>query len=116
MNAVPFDTLKKARKLEASGMNGTMAAATAEALAGADLATKKDLDNVRVALKSDIENLRTEVKIDIAALRTELKFDIAGVRTEMEILRRDLTIRLGGMMVFGVGVMLTAMRYMTLHP
>ena len=47
MNAVPFDTLKLARKLEASGMAGAMAAGTAEALAeamgGAEVATKADI-------------------------------------------------------------------------
>jgi len=38
-------------------------------------------------------------------LRTELKND-------MELLRRDLTIRLGSVMIVGVGVLLAAIRYL----
>jgi hypothetical protein len=138
MIAVPFDTLKMARKLEASGMTGSMAAGTAEALAdalaGADLATKSDVAEVRTEvaalrteLKGDIAGLRTELKGDISALRTELKGDIAGLRSEtkfdnaslradLELLRRDLTIKVGGMMVVAVGIILTAFRYLPPHP
>jgi len=47
MNAIPFDTLKMARKLEAAGFPGPQAAGAAEAMAeamsGAELATKADL-------------------------------------------------------------------------
>jgi hypothetical protein len=46
MNAVPFDTLKMAQRLETAGFPGPQATAAAEALAealvGADLATKGD--------------------------------------------------------------------------
>jgi hypothetical protein len=90
MNAVPFDTLKFARRLEDAGLSGPVAAgaaeAFAEALGGADLATKSD----------------------IGTLRTELKNDI-------ELLRRDLTIRLGSMMIVAVGVLLAAIRFMPPH-
>ena len=47
MNAFPFDTLKMARKLEAAGFPGPQAAGAAEAMAeamsGAELATKADV-------------------------------------------------------------------------
>jgi hypothetical protein len=120
MNAVPFDTLKFARKLEASGMAGPMAAGTAEALAdamgGAELATKADVGSVRTEMTA----MRTELKTDIAGLRTELKADISSLRSEfksdLEILRRDLVIKVGGMMVVSVGVLLTAIRYLPPHP
>ncbi len=83
MAAMPFDTLKLARRLEAAGFPprqaGDMAEAIAEALA--QLATKAD----------------------IAALRAELKADI-------EILKRDMTIRLGSMMVVAVGVILAGFK------
>src|SRR5271165_6690298 len=98
MNAVPFDTLKFARRLEASGLAAGIAAGTAEALAeamsGAELATKSD----------------------IAGLRTELKGDIAGVRSDIELIRRDLIIKLGSISVVGVGVLLAAIRYLPAHP
>ncbi|HET8996405.1 MAG TPA: hypothetical protein VFN42_07030 [Acetobacteraceae bacterium] len=90
MNAVPFDTLKLARDLEAAGLAAPMAAGTAAALAdamvGADLATRSDL-----AL--------TEGRVMGA----------------LELLRRDMTIKLGGMIFIAVGIILTAMRFMP-HP
>ena len=87
MNAIPFDTLKMARKLEAVGFSPPQAIgateALAEAMAGAALATKEDVDaNGRL--------LRTEFKADIAELRSELKADIAQLRAEMGELRVEL--------------------------
>jgi hypothetical protein len=40
----------------------------------------------------------------------------ATLRREIELMRRDLTIRLGGTMVVGAGVLLAAIRYLPLHP
>ena len=34
----------------------------------------------------------------------------------IEVLRRDMTIKLGGMIFVAVGVLLAAMRYMPPHP
>jgi hypothetical protein len=112
MNAVPFDTLKLAQRLEAAGMAAPVAAgaseALAEAMSGAELATKSDLKALESSLRVDMAALRSEMRGDNGSLRVELKND-------MEILKRDLTIRLGGMMMFGVGITLTALRLM-LHP
>ena len=84
---MPFDTLRLARRLEAAGFAreqaGDMAEAIAEAIA--QLATKADL------------------KAEIAGLRAELKADI-------EILKRDMTIRLGSMMIVAVGVILAGFK------
>ena len=86
MNAVPFDTLKFAQRLEAVGLSPTAAAgiaeAFAEALTGAELATK---------------------------------LDISTLQHQIELLRRDLTIRLGSMMIVAVGVLLAAMRFLPPH-
>jgi hypothetical protein len=102
MAAVPFDTLTLARRLEAAGFPGKQAADTAEALAeampGAELATKSDL----AALKAEL----------MAALTAE----IALIRRDVEILRRELTLRLGGMMVVAVGILLAAIRYLPTAP
>jgi hypothetical protein len=112
MNAVPFDTLKLAQRLEAAGLARPVAAgaseAVAEAMSGAELATKSDLNAVEATLRSDL-------KASEAALRAGMKSLEIGLRGDMELLRRDLTIRLGGVMMLGVGVMLTALRFM-LHP
>jgi len=124
MNAVPFDTLKMAQRLGAAGFAAPQAAGMAEALALADAMAGSDL-----ATKDDIAALRTELKGDIAgldqrmtSLRAEQKGDNELLRRDMEIMlrdievaRRDVVIKIGSMMVIAVGVMLTAIRMMTLH-
>src|SRR5262249_24761114 len=127
MGAVPFDTLRLARRLEGAGFSpqqaGDTAEALAEAMSGAELATTADIVGVRTDLKAEIAALRGELKAEIAALRSELKAEIAAVRAEIaaarselkadiELLRRDITIRLGSMLVVAVGILLAAMRYL----
>jgi hypothetical protein len=94
MNAFQFDTLKLARDFEVAGLAppvaAGIAAALADALIGADLVTKSDL----VTRLSSLE---------------------ARLESRLEILRRDMTIKLGGMLVIAVGVILAAMRFMP-HP
>jgi len=75
MSAIPFDTLKLARRLEAAGFSAKQAGDTAEALAeavGEEMTTKNDL----------------------------------------EILKRDLKIWFGSVLVVAVGVILAAIRYL----
>ena len=139
MNAIPFDTLKLARGLEAAGMTPTaatgMAGALAEAMTEADVATKADLTLLRTELKGEfvrvdgefgkvrmeIAATRAELKADIAGLRTELKADIADLRAEtkagtaslaasIDLLRRDMTIKLGSMIFLAAGLIVAAMR------
>ena len=120
MNAVPFDTLKMAQSLEAAGFAAPQAAGAAEALAealtSADLATKGDIHALRTELKGDIASLRGELKGDIASLRSEQRGDIASLRSDIELLRRDMTIRLGGMMAVGFGVLAVIIRLAPPHP
>ena len=119
MNAVPFDTLRMARRLEEAGFPGPQAAgaseALAEALVGADLATKGDMAALQIAVKADVTALRAELKGDIAALRAEVKTDTGALGAQIELLRRHMTIRLGGMLVVGIGVMATILRLFP-HP
>jgi hypothetical protein len=123
MGAVPFDTLKLARRLESAGFPprqaGDTAEALAEAMAGAELATTANLAELRVELKAEIAAVRAElraeiasVRTELAALRAELKAEITAVRAQIELLRRDITIRLGSMIVVAVGVLLAAIRYL----
>ena len=46
------------------------------------------------------------------ASRIDLHREISSVRADPELLRRDMTTRLGGMTFIAVGVLLAAMRYM----
>jgi hypothetical protein len=97
-SAIPFDTLKFARHQEASGLAAATAAGAAEALAdaltGADLATKGD----------------------IAATRSEIAASKMEVMHGIELLRRDIAIKFGSMLVIAVGILLAAIRYLPPHP
>jgi hypothetical protein len=72
MNAVPFDTLKVAQRMEAAGFAAPQAAgasvALAEAITGSDLATRSDLQATKSELVAEIPSVRTELK----ATRNEL--------------------------------------------
>jgi hypothetical protein len=96
MNAVPFDTLKRADRLQAGGFTTeqarTFASSLAEAANAADVVTKPYLDDRLVAL--------------------EQRLNLDG---RLFALEQRLTIRLGGMLVVAVGVLLAAIRYLPAH-
>ena len=106
MNAVSFDTLKMAQRLEAAGFSIPQAEGAAEALAeaitGMDLATKSDLGRVEAAVMSEIGLTKNDLRRGAAATRSELL-------NALEVLRRDMTIRLGSMMIVAVRVLLAVM-------
>lgn len=127
MNAVPFDTLKMAQRLEDAGFSRTQAAGAAEALAeallGANLANKADIGSVRAdigSVKADIGSVKTDVKADIESVRMEIAKSETRmeerITTAIEMLRRDLTIKLGSMLIVAVGILLAAIRYLPPHP
>ena len=107
-----FDTHAMVKEFIASGFTEKQAEAQVRALS--------DLISYNLATKSDIERVRKE----IAELRKDSEADIAGVhrdiadvhkeienlrketKTDIELLKRDLTIRLGALMVTGVGIIL----------
>ena len=80
-----FDTLKIAKRLKSAGFDDDHA----EAVTGV-LRETRDGDLSRVAT------------------REEMNAGFAALRAEMAILRRDLTIRLGGMLVIATGGLLAA--------
>ncbi|HEX2151039.1 MAG TPA: hypothetical protein VHG31_03450 [Stellaceae bacterium] len=55
--------------------------------------------------------MRTELRSEMASLRSELSGEIKIVRSEMEMLQRDLTIGLGGM-IFILGGFLVAIKFL----
>ena len=142
MEPTSFDTLKLARRLETAGLAASISAGVSEALADVfsttALATKADVADSELAVRADMKametgirtdmkametGLRTEIKAgdaelrnDLTLLRTEMRGGFDLVRRDMEILRRDATIKTGGMFVAAVGILLTAMRYWAIHP
>ncbi|MBF0561270.1 MAG: DUF1640 domain-containing protein [Alphaproteobacteria bacterium] len=129
MNAIPFDILKLADRLQAGGFTSeqahTAASVLVEVTSGAELATKSDItalksdiEALRAATKSDIEALRSEMatKNDMAALRAEVKSEFTILRADVEISKRDTKIWFGSAMVVAVSIILAAMRYFLQHP
>jgi hypothetical protein len=102
-----LDTLEIAKRLRSAGFDDTQA----EAITGA-LRDSRDADLSRLATKEDLAALHTELRSEMASLRSELSGEIKMVRPEMEILRRDLTIRLGGM-IFVLGGFLVAIKFLS---
>jgi hypothetical protein len=79
MVAITFDTLKFVKTLQAAGVEAPQAEAIAAAV-------RDSHDAADVATKGDLRELKTELKADIREL--ELR----------------MTVRLGGMIVLGIGV------------
>jgi len=109
MRAVPFDTLKFARHLEASGMTASVAAGAAEALADA-------LTGAELVTRTDLAEATAELRVEIAAVRREIGATRIELENDIELLRRDITIKFGSMLVIAVGILLTAIRYLPPHP
>jgi hypothetical protein len=87
-----FDTLEIAKRLRNAGFDE----AQAEAVTGV----------LRDAREADLSQLAT--KADLSQLEARLTSEFAALRPEMEILRRDLTSRLGGMIFVATGILLAA--------
>jgi hypothetical protein len=98
-----LDTLKVARRLREAGFTEPQAEAVLapvqEAAAGADLATRADLDGVRVALKTEIAALRVELKAEIADLRSELRQSELRLEAKLEAIKADILNRLFGLIL-----------------
>ena len=118
MTIVAFDTHKYVKRLTAAGMPENQAEVIADeqrSLIEDQLATKRDIEELRAVTKRDIEELKAATKRDIKELEAATKQDIAATRRdikELEItIRRDmkemeqkLTIRFGVMMAASVAV------------
>ena len=117
MVSAGFDTLEISKRLKGAGFDDAQAEAITSVLREA-----READLSRLATKDDLAHVRDEialvkddlarVKDELARVKDELKDEIAhlgtAVRAEMEILRRDITIRFGSMLVVATGVLLAA--------
>jgi hypothetical protein len=87
-----LDTLEISKRLRNAGFSEPQA----EAVTGV----------LRDAREADLSELAT--KIDLAQLEARLRAEIAALHSEVQILRRDLTIRLGSMIAVATGILLAA--------
>ena len=110
-----LDTLEIAKRLRSAGFSEPQAEAMTGVLRDAreadlsELATKADLAGVHTELsqlRADLSQFAT--KSELSQFEARLRAEIAALRSDTEILRRDLTIRLGSMIVVATGVLLAA--------
>ncbi len=97
-----FDTLAYAEKLKAAGIPNPQARAHAEGLL--------TLVEQNLATKTDIELLRRDMKELETGLRRDIKELEIGLRHELKEIESRMTMRLGGLIVAGVGALAVLMR------
>jgi dGTP triphosphohydrolase len=82
---------------------------------------KQEIVSVRDSLKQEVVSVRDSLKQEIAALAASTTQEFASVRHEMdsnrqmleqkiELLRSSMTIRLGAMLFFGLGLLFAALK------
>jgi hypothetical protein len=105
-----LDTLQTAKRLKEAGFDEAQSEALTGVLRDAraaemgQFATKADIDRLAAATKVGLDALDAKIE----RLAAEVKAEFALLRSEMEVLRRDVTIRPGGMIVVATGVLLAA--------
>jgi hypothetical protein len=90
-HTIPFDTYAYVKQLTAAGVPESQAEVHARALAALvdeELATKRDLEELRIATKHDLDELRIATKRDLDELRIATKRDLDEFRIATQ---RDLT-------------------------
>ncbi len=70
---------------------------------GTTIATKADLQILR-------QDLTSLINASVSDLRHELRHEIGLVRKDMEIMSSTLTIRLGSMLMLGLGLLFAALK------
>ncbi|MFC7476301.1 hypothetical protein ACFQS7_18185 [Dankookia sp. GCM10030260] len=117
MDAMVFDTPKRARRLEEAGFATAQAEGPAAAIADTfreDLATRRDVKESKTALRHVLKESEARLdnritateaapRADIQALRAEMRAELQAFRTERKAgprgLQHRMTIRLGSMLV-----------------
>jgi adenine-specific DNA methylase len=98
-----LDTLDIARRLKGAGFNDAQAETVTEIFRDV-----READLANLATKTDIERLEAATKSDFERLEAATESDFERLEDKLEILRRDMTIRLGGMIVAPTAVLLAA--------
>jgi hypothetical protein len=87
---------------------------------GAEIDLEREIGTVRADLEREIGLVRGELTLQIGLVRTDLTREITAMDTQLsaaiEILCRDMTIRLGTALFAGTGIIPGAMRLMLAHP
>jgi len=70
------------------------------------LATKSDLLLTKTELRAEMQQFRQELRAEMQELRSEMK----DIRKDMQLLESRLTVRLGSIMVVGMGMLFAALK------
>jgi len=105
-----FDKLVYIDRLKSAGVAEPQARAHAEALDQAlrdTVATKSDLAAARQESRDEMRGLREELRNEMRGLREELHNEVSRLDHKIDVLGRDLTIRMGGIAVILFGALAT---------
>jgi hypothetical protein len=75
---------------------------------GTTIATKADLQMLRQELTSQISSLAT--RAEVLAVKAELRQECALIHKDMELLSTTMTVRLGSMLMLGLGLLFAALK------
>ena len=64
----------------------------------------------RLVTKADLHQLRAEMGQEFVLVRKDLQALESGLRKDMELLSVTMTVRLGSMLVVGLGVLFAALK------
>jgi hypothetical protein len=134
-----FDTLRYANRLKAVGVSEEQAEVQAEALAeivNENIATKKDLKEsdtnthhymkeMETSLRSDMKEMEAGIRHDMKEMETRLRHDTEELRCDMEKMGNELRydikelesrmmIKLGSLMLSGMGLLVLLMKLLKL--
>jgi len=68
------------------------------------------LDTQDVATKQDLRELEANTDSRFELLRKDMRNEITLVRKDMEAVRKDIIIKMGGMLIVAVGVIVGALK------
>jgi hypothetical protein len=77
---------------------------------GTTLATKADLQLLREELTTRVLAVNADLKAELKADIADLRQAIALIHKDMEILSNVMTVRLGSMLIVGLGILFTALK------
>jgi hypothetical protein len=63
-----------------------------------------------IATKADLQLLKADFRADLQAGLADLRQEVVLVRKDMEILSTTMTVRLGSMLMFGLGLLFAALK------
>ena len=113
MPALAFDTHAYVKKLRDAGVPEAQAEIQLEAIVAIlekRIATKEDLDLQKVEIQRDIKELDVKLETGLRELDVKLESQIAGVKRDIKELEMRLLIRLGALLMIGIGAVATLVK------